>query len=273
MLPLKVQRRGCEPRLITCRAAQYILYTTAGTLLLTLVERGRRETGVVVVVVREQETLLLDAIERQVYILLWWCYCHSYTAWLNQWWSLKVTHPTCLTRPLTHMYHVTPGQLCAGADTAIMTICWTQTASTQTISMTSQTHLSSLQNGICGRRFAAGMLNLWLLLWRRVKSTVQSRTIAMSNSGSGYFSMISSSMDPSIQKFCATSSHQRVNTSHEDGDECVPVEFRECQLAKSSKRRNGDVIRDPWQNRHAAGVENSFYGTIHNPNLIPRGQN
>ena len=39
----------------------YILYTTAGTLLLTLVERGRGETVlVVVVVVREQETLLLD---------------------------------------------------------------------------------------------------------------------------------------------------------------------------------------------------------------------
>ena len=35
---------------------------------------------VVVVVVREQETLLLDAIERQVYILLGKRYCHSYTA-------------------------------------------------------------------------------------------------------------------------------------------------------------------------------------------------
>ena len=33
---------------------------------------------VVVVVVREQETLLLDAIERQVYILLGKRYCHSY---------------------------------------------------------------------------------------------------------------------------------------------------------------------------------------------------
>ena len=44
-------------------------------------ERGKREDLlVVVVVVREQETLLLDAIERQVYILLGKRYHHSYTA-------------------------------------------------------------------------------------------------------------------------------------------------------------------------------------------------
>ena len=101
-----------------CWAAQYILYTTAGTLLLTLVERGKREDLVVVVVVREQETLLLDAIEWQVYILLGKRYRHSYTAWLDQWWSLKVTHPTRLTGPLTHTYRVTPGQLFAGAGVA-----------------------------------------------------------------------------------------------------------------------------------------------------------
>ena len=44
---------------------------------------GEGEDGglvVVVVVVREQEMLLLDAIERQVYILLGKCYHHSYTA-------------------------------------------------------------------------------------------------------------------------------------------------------------------------------------------------
>ena len=34
---------------------------------------------VVVVVVREQETLLLDALEQQVYILLGKHYRHSYT--------------------------------------------------------------------------------------------------------------------------------------------------------------------------------------------------
>ena len=44
-------------------------------------ERGKREDLVmVVVVVREQETLLLDAIEQQVYILLGKRYRHSYTA-------------------------------------------------------------------------------------------------------------------------------------------------------------------------------------------------
>ena len=43
-------------------------------------ERGKREDLVVVVVVREQEMLLLDAIERQVYILLGKHYRHSYTA-------------------------------------------------------------------------------------------------------------------------------------------------------------------------------------------------
>ena len=44
---------------------------------------GEGEEGgllVVVVVVRELEKLLLDAIERQVYILLGKRYCHSYTA-------------------------------------------------------------------------------------------------------------------------------------------------------------------------------------------------
>ena len=44
-------------------------------------ERGKREDClVVVVVVREQETLLLDAIEQQVYILLGKRYHHGYTA-------------------------------------------------------------------------------------------------------------------------------------------------------------------------------------------------
>ena len=41
-------------------------------------ERGRGETVLVVVAVREQE-MLLDTIEQQVYILLVRCYCHSYT--------------------------------------------------------------------------------------------------------------------------------------------------------------------------------------------------
>ena len=93
-------------------------------------EGKREDLVVVVVVVREQETLLLDAIERQVYILLGKCYRHSYTAWLDQWWSLKVTHPTCLTGPLTHTYHVTPGQLFTSAGSAIMAIRRTRTAST-----------------------------------------------------------------------------------------------------------------------------------------------